>query len=128
MNVDAALARDYAMLATELRAAGLNVEVYGNDAKLGKQFKYADDSGVPLSVMIGAQEHAAGTAKIKDLRVAFKEKGDNEIDRGARRARRALGRDAQRDRPSNCVTSRSNTLMPSRQRALIATIGVPSGF
>lgn len=79
MNVEAALAHDYAQLASELRAAGLNVEVYGNDDKLGKQFKYADASGVPLSILIGTQEQAAGTAKIKDLRITeFKTKSDNE--------------------------------------------------
>ncbi|MEO8844098.1 MAG: histidine--tRNA ligase [Kofleriaceae bacterium] len=79
MNVEVALAHDYAQLASELRAAGLNVEVYGNDDKLGKQFKYADASGVPLTVLIGSQEHAAGTAKIKDLRITeFTTKSDNE--------------------------------------------------
>ncbi|HEX7702408.1 MAG TPA: histidine--tRNA ligase [Kofleriaceae bacterium] len=79
MNVEAALAHDYAQLASELRTADLNVEVYGNDDKLGKQFKYADASGVPLSILIGTQEHAAGTAKIKDLRITeFKTKSDNE--------------------------------------------------
>ena len=79
MNVEAALAHDYAQLASELRTAGLNVEVYGNDDKLGKQFKYADASGVPLSILIGTQEQAAGTAKIKDLRITeFKTKSDNE--------------------------------------------------
>ena len=48
LNVEAALAADYAQLATELRAAGLNVEVYGGDDKLGKQLKYADRVRVPL--------------------------------------------------------------------------------
>jgi histidyl-tRNA synthetase len=79
MNVEAALAGEYARLAAELRTVGLNVEVYGNDDKLGRQFKYADASGVPLSVMIGTQEQTAGVAKIKDLRVTeFKHPSENE--------------------------------------------------
>jgi len=80
MNVDAALAAEYAQLAAELRTAGFNVEVYGNDDKLGRQFKYADASGVPLSVMIGTPEQTAGVAKIKDLRIAeFERRGENEV-------------------------------------------------
>jgi histidyl-tRNA synthetase len=70
LNVDATLALDYARLAAELRAAGINTEVYGGDDKLGKQFKYADRSGVPLAVVCGSREHADGIVKIKDLRVA----------------------------------------------------------
>jgi histidyl-tRNA synthetase len=78
LNAEASLAADYAQLASQLRAAGLNVEVYGGSDALGKQFKYADGTGIPLSILIGAPERDAGTAKIKDLRVAFTKKGDNE--------------------------------------------------
>ena len=46
----------------------------------GRQFKYADASGVPLSVMIGTPEQTAGVAKIKDLRIAeFERRGENEV-------------------------------------------------
>jgi histidyl-tRNA synthetase len=69
LNVDRTLALDYARLAAELRAAGINTEVYGGDDKLGKQFKYADRGGVPLAIICGAREHAAGLVKLKDLRV-----------------------------------------------------------
>jgi histidyl-tRNA synthetase len=70
LAVDAALAGESAGLAAELRAAGLNVEVYGGDDKLGKQFKYADRSGIPLAVMYGSREKEAGLVKLKDLRAA----------------------------------------------------------
>ncbi len=69
LNVEPALAGEYARLAAELRAAGLNVEVYGGDDKLGKQFKYADRAGVPLGLLYGSRERDAGIVKIKDLRV-----------------------------------------------------------
>ena len=69
LNVDAALALDYAKLAAELRAAGINTEVYGGDDKLGKQFKYADRGGVPIAVVCGSRERDAGTVKLKDLRI-----------------------------------------------------------
>jgi histidyl-tRNA synthetase len=55
-----------AALATRLRTAGINVEVYASDDKLGKQLKYADRAGVPL-VILG--EAADGTVTLKDLRV-----------------------------------------------------------
>ena len=70
LAVDAAQAGESAGIAAELRAAGLNVEVYGGDDKLGKQFKYADRSGIPLAVMYGSREKEAGLVKLKDLRAA----------------------------------------------------------
>jgi histidyl-tRNA synthetase len=68
LNVEPALADDYAGIAKELRAAGFNVEVYGGDDKLGKQFKYADRGRVPLVVVCGSREHQAGVVKLKDMR------------------------------------------------------------
>jgi histidyl-tRNA synthetase len=68
LAVDAALALECARLAAELREAGLNVEVYGADDKLGKQLKYADRSKIPLAVLYGSREKAAGVVKLKDLR------------------------------------------------------------
>ena len=69
LRVEPALGAAYAALATELRAAGLNVEVYGGDDKLGKQLKYAVRGGVPLAAIYGARERDAGIVRIKDLRV-----------------------------------------------------------
>ena len=70
LAVEAALAGDYAQLAAELRGAGLNVEVYGADDKLGKQFKYADRAGVPLAVLLGSRERDAGIVKLKQLKTS----------------------------------------------------------
>jgi histidyl-tRNA synthetase len=68
LAVDPQLALECARLAAELREAGLNVEVYGGDDKLGKQLKYADRSKIPLAVLYGSREKAAGIVKLKDLR------------------------------------------------------------
>ena len=68
LAVEPELASTYAAIATALRAAGLNVEVYGGDDKLGKQLKYADRAKIPLALILGAREQASGIVKIKDLR------------------------------------------------------------
>jgi histidyl-tRNA synthetase len=68
LNFDPSLAIDYARLAAELRAAGLAIEVYGDDDKPGKQFKYADRSGIPIAIVLGSRERDAGVVKLKDLR------------------------------------------------------------
>jgi histidyl-tRNA synthetase len=54
-------------LATELRAAGLNVTTYPEPAKLPKQFKFADKMGIRVAVALGPDEAAAGEVTIKDL-------------------------------------------------------------
>jgi histidyl-tRNA synthetase len=68
LQVEAPLVSRYAELGKELRAAGLNVEVYGSDDKLGKQLKYADRAKIPLAILLGSREAQAGVVKIKDLR------------------------------------------------------------
>ncbi|MDQ3369980.1 MAG: histidine--tRNA ligase [Myxococcota bacterium] len=90
LQVEPALAVTYAELATELRAAGYNVEVYGADDKLGKQFKYADRSKVPLALLCGSREADARVVKLKDLRTGT----EHEVPRGelVPRVRELLGR------------------------------------
>ena len=68
LAVEPALAAECARIAAELREAGLNVEVYGGDDKLGKQLKYADRAQIPLAVLYGSREKDAGIVKLKDLR------------------------------------------------------------
>jgi histidyl-tRNA synthetase len=68
LNVEPALNVDYLGIANELRAAGLNTEVYGADDKLGKQMKYADRAGVPVAILFGSRERDAGVIKLKILR------------------------------------------------------------
>jgi len=59
---------DQIALAAELRDAGFAVELYPEDRKLGAQLKYADRRGLPVAVIVGEDELAAGTCQLKDLR------------------------------------------------------------
>jgi histidyl-tRNA synthetase len=55
-------------LASELRRAGLRVDVYPEADKLGKQFKHASSRHVPWVAVIGDDERAKGEVAIKDMR------------------------------------------------------------
>ncbi len=66
-QLDPQLSADYLQLATELRGAGFNVENYLEPAKLEKQLKYADKSGIPFAVLMGTDEKTKGTVMVKDL-------------------------------------------------------------
>jgi histidyl-tRNA synthetase len=55
-------------LASDLRRAGLRVEVYPEADKLGKQFKYAGSRGVPFVATVGDDERARGEVAVKDMR------------------------------------------------------------
>jgi histidyl-tRNA synthetase len=46
----------------------LGVELYPKAAKLKKQMEYADRKGIPLVVLAGAEEEAAGVVTVKRLR------------------------------------------------------------
>ncbi len=80
LNFEPQFAGEYAKIATELRQAGLNVEVYGGDDKPGKQMKYADKAAVPLAIILGAREHDAGIARIKPMRA--EQGGEIDVPRG----------------------------------------------
>ena len=62
---------DTLALAAELRrgATGtpLAVEVYPDADKLGKQFKYAADRGIPFVVVVGTEERQQGQVTVKSL-------------------------------------------------------------
>ena len=54
-------------LLRQLRAAGIAAELYPDDAKLKKQFSYADKKGIPYTLAAGSQEHAAQAYKLKEM-------------------------------------------------------------
>jgi histidyl-tRNA synthetase len=54
-------------LAAKLREAGLNVVVYPEATKLGKQFKYADRIGARVTLVIGPDEAKNGQVTVKNL-------------------------------------------------------------
>ncbi|WP_146403670.1 histidine--tRNA ligase [Planctomycetes bacterium CA13] len=58
---------DYLRLATNLRSAGLKVEVYPEPRKLGAQLKYADAHGFTVAIIAGGQEWTDGECQLKVL-------------------------------------------------------------
>ena len=50
-----------------LRKAGLAVEMYPGQAKLGAQFKYADRKGIPLVIVGGKKELEQDSVNVKHL-------------------------------------------------------------
>ena len=55
----------YLKLAKDLRAAGLNVELYPDAKRLNKQFKYADQRGFAATLIAGGDEIERGVAQVK---------------------------------------------------------------
>ncbi|NDG03830.1 MAG: histidine--tRNA ligase family protein, partial [Alphaproteobacteria bacterium] len=66
-NLSPALRADYLALATACRQWGLNTEVYLENAKLDKQLRYADKTGVPIMLLLGDDEKKNGTVVVKHL-------------------------------------------------------------
>jgi histidyl-tRNA synthetase len=54
-------------LAQELRNAGISCEVYHENVKFDKQFKYAEKRGIPFVAILGSKELQEGVVAIKDL-------------------------------------------------------------
>ncbi|WP_108423210.1 histidine--tRNA ligase [Muricauda amoyensis] len=55
-------------LVSSLRQLGLRADLYPMDAKMQKQFKYADKRGVPYVVLLGEQELAEGNFVAKNMK------------------------------------------------------------
>ncbi|RYG27829.1 MAG: histidine--tRNA ligase, partial [Chitinophagaceae bacterium] len=53
--------------AEKLRSNGISCELYHENVKLDKQFKYAEKKDIPFIVILGSRELANGTAVIKQL-------------------------------------------------------------
>jgi histidyl-tRNA synthetase len=56
-------------IAHELRAAGVNTDVYTDSGKLKKKFAYADRSGAAQVVIVAPDELSRGMVKIKDMKM-----------------------------------------------------------
>jgi histidyl-tRNA synthetase len=57
----------YQLLARNLRAAGVGVEVYPDAKKVGQQLKYAETRGFRVALLAGENEFAQGVWQVKDL-------------------------------------------------------------
>ncbi len=66
--MDESLSSDYRRIATQLRAAGINTEIYLEADKLGKQIQYADKAGIPFALVMGGDEKAKGVVALKNLK------------------------------------------------------------
>ncbi len=62
------------VLARQLRAAGVSVELDGSGAAFGKQFKRADRSGAKWAVVVGEKEVETGELLLKPLLVKGEER------------------------------------------------------
>lgn len=67
LNLDEQLQQKYIALAGQLRAAGVNTELYYEPTKLDKQFRYGERKGIPWAVVLGEQEAASGMVQLKNL-------------------------------------------------------------
>lgn len=52
---------------TQLRAAGINADLYPDPVKLKKQMKYANDRQVPYTILIGDAEMGSGQLSLKNM-------------------------------------------------------------
>jgi len=73
LQVEDTMLPEYFRLAGELRQAGLNVEVYVDAHKLGKQLKFADRAGIPYALVLGSDEKSRGVAKVRHMHTSHEE-------------------------------------------------------
>ena len=68
INMDPGLIDEYLAITFALRRAGIPTELYlGMEKSLGKQLKYADQSGIPVSLIFGSSEKERGVVTLKDM-------------------------------------------------------------
>lgn len=61
-------------LLQQVRAAGINAEIYPDSAKMKKQMSYADDKKIPFVVLVGSQEMKTGELTLKNMQTGEQEK------------------------------------------------------
>ena len=66
-TMDAKYLERYLQIASQLRAAGINTEVYLEPAKLGNQLTYADRKGFRIAIIAGENEFAKDVVQVKNL-------------------------------------------------------------
>ena len=57
----------------ELRKNGISCELFHENVKMDKQFKYADKKNIPFAVIIGSKEMGTGDAVVKNLQTSVQE-------------------------------------------------------
>ena len=66
-NFDSSLLPWYHRLAEQVRDKGLSCEVYPDNKKLDKQFKYSEKKNIPVGIICGSDEYETETLTVKDL-------------------------------------------------------------
>ena len=61
-------------LLQQVRAAGINAELYPDSAKMKKQMSYADDKKIPFVVLVGSEEIKSGALTLKNMQTGEQEK------------------------------------------------------
>ena len=54
-------------LASQIRQAGISVEIYPDSVKMKKQMSYASSSGIPFVALVGENEIATGQLSLKNM-------------------------------------------------------------
>lgn len=67
VNFTPELSPVYFSVATELRQNQIATQIFSDTKKVGQQLKHASELGIPYAVLIGEDEHAKGTALIRNL-------------------------------------------------------------
>jgi histidyl-tRNA synthetase len=65
-NLGEAESKNAFELMQQLRSKNISCELFHENAKFDKQFKYAEKKQIPFVVIIGSEELAAGTCKVKN--------------------------------------------------------------
>ena len=74
--LDKEIIKDGFQLATRLRQAGINSDLYPKATKVQKMMKYADQCGVPKVILIGSEEVSSGVYSFKDMKSGEQQKLD----------------------------------------------------
>lgn len=69
-SMDRRFMEHYMRMASDLRAMGINTEVYLDNDPIGRQLRFASRKGFKLAVIAGDDEIGRGCAQIKNLRTA----------------------------------------------------------
>ena len=72
-NLGEAESREAFKLMQQLREKGVSAELYHEQAKFDKQFKYAEKKAIRYAVIIGNEERTTRQCKIKDLKSGVQE-------------------------------------------------------
>jgi len=88
--VEERLMAHYHAVAERLRAAGLRVEVFPDQKKLGQQFAFAEKKGIPAAILCGEAEYAVGAVNVRNLISCARSATDETERRDQKRSQRIV--------------------------------------